>query len=536
LAREVMVMAYRDRQPTFEDLRGLRAEGYIRDSTLDQKDGFGPSIQRGNEERFAEAYGLVLGRRWYTEFVSGRSVKKRLEFHRFLEDAGMDLFDVLLVDHTSRFGRNQAECIRYKEELRLLGKTVVFVSQGIISGSDRDFLAERINETLDEQYSRNLSRYVSAGLYEKVVHGLAVGPPPLGYKSEILSGRKGERKIPDPDAMPVLLSLLQDYSTGDYSYRDVADRLNARGFRTVRGRPFREASVRDVLGNRFYDGKVVYHEGKDDELTTEGIHEVAQEVKDLWTKCQAIKRSRRNTTTGHPRGPAHHFPFSRVLTCHHCGSPYYGEAHTDGEQSTLRLSHERRGPGRHCKPKPRSRSVDALVEQMGDRIMPHLKLDATWKSRIIAVLRSDEPPQEDRGQGERLRRALENLRKQHQWGDISDDEYRREREIIMRQLKVHTTAVKPTHLPNLDRAANFLEDLPALWLHPGVTHEEREALVRQVFRRITIDGKEFVDIEPKPEYAPLFATMLTAQKVGYQELESPPSPPNSPPPGLPGRT
>ena len=102
LAREVMVMAYRDRQPTFEDLRGLRAEGYIRDSTLDQKDGFGPSIQRGNEERFAEAYGLVLGRRWYTEFTSGRSVEKRLEFHRFLEDAGMDLFDVLLVDHTSR--------------------------------------------------------------------------------------------------------------------------------------------------------------------------------------------------------------------------------------------------------------------------------------------------------------------------------------------------------------------------------------------------------------------------------------------------
>ena len=51
---------------------------------------------------------------------------------------------------------------------------------------------------------------------------------------------------------------------------------------------------------------------------------------------------------------------------------------------------------------------------MGDRIMPHLKLDATWKSRIIAVLRLDEPPQEDWGQGERLRRALENLRKQHQ--------------------------------------------------------------------------------------------------------------------------
>ena len=177
LAREVMTMAYRDRQLTFEDLRGLRAEGYIRDSTIDQKDGFGPSIQRGNEERFAESYGLVLGSRWYTEFTSGRSVEKRLEFRRLLEDAAMDLFDVLLVDHTSRFGRNQSECIRYKDELRRLGKTVVFVSQGIISGSDRDFLAERINETLDEQYSRNLSRYTSAGLAEKAGQGYANGTP-----------------------------------------------------------------------------------------------------------------------------------------------------------------------------------------------------------------------------------------------------------------------------------------------------------------------------------------------------------------------
>ena len=90
---------------------------------------------------------------------------------------------------------------------------------------------------------------------------------------------------------------------------------------------------------------------------------------------------------------------------------------------------------------------------------------------------------------------------------------------------MHATAVKPAHLPNLDRAAKFLEDLPALWIHAGVTHEEREALVKQVFQRITIDGKEFVDIEPKPEYAPLFATMVTARKVGYQELESTPSPP-----------
>ena len=64
-----------------------------------------------------------------------------------------------------------------------------------------------------------------------------------------------------------------------------------------------------------------------------------------------------------------------------------------------------------------------------------------------------------------------------------------------------------------------------MFLHNiGEMDGEREALVKQVFQRITIDGKDFVDIEPKPEYAPLFATMVTGQKVGYRETDSAPSP------------
>ena len=202
------------RHLTFEDLGDLRAEGYVRDSTLDQKDGFGPDIQRHNIERFAESYGLVLGDRWYTEFISGRQVKKRLQFQQFIEDAHVDRYDVLLVDHTSRFGRNQEECIRYKADLLRIGKAVVFVSQGIISGSDRDFLSERINETLDEQYSRNLSRYVSAAMAEKAANGLANGLSPLGYRSETGDSGKRERKVPDPETMPIVRRLLEEYASG----------------------------------------------------------------------------------------------------------------------------------------------------------------------------------------------------------------------------------------------------------------------------------------------------------------------------------
>lgn len=64
-------------------------------------------------------------------------------------------------------------------------------------------------------------------------------------------------------------------------------------------------------------------------------------------------------------------------------------------------------------------------------------------------------------------------------------------------------------LPNLERGAQLLADLPALWSHPGVTDEQREALVREMFEQVRLRGSDLVAIEPKPEYQPLFAYIVT---------------------------
>jgi DNA invertase Pin-like site-specific DNA recombinase len=511
---------------TFENLRGLRGECYVRDSTLDQRDGFGPDIQRRNEERFAQTYGIILGGRWYTEFVSGRNASKRHEFQKVLDDARSDQFDVLLVDHTSRFGRNQAECIQYKEELQSLGKTIIFVSQGIISGSDRDFLSERINETLDEQYSRNLSRYVSAGLAEKAEHGLHVGPAPLGYKSELLSGKR-ERKIPNPATMPALLIALREYASGKVSYREVADELNSHGFRTNTGKLFTGYNMRDILTNRFYEGKVVYHQGLPDEKIINGFHEVSDEVKELWLHCQDVKKGRSITAAGHPRREKNDYPFSKILKCQRCGNPYHGEAVYYRGRMSLRLIHERRALGRKCDTRPRSRSVDSLCKEFNDRVLTYIHLDDGWKDLIIAALRGNDEVKGNQEQRDKLLKALENLRKQHLWGDISDDVYRNERTSLERQFKVSNPDPRPPALPNLEKAAQLLNNLPALWSHQGVTNEQRESLVQEVFNKISIDGGTLVAVEPKSAYLPLFGAMLVQNSYGYRDLEPPPSPPET---------
>ena len=510
------------RQITFEDLKGLRGEGYIRDSTLDQRNGFGPEIQRKNILRFSETYELSFGTQWYTEFISSfRRWDKRQQFQRFIDDAKLDLYDVLLVDHTSRFGRNQAECIRYKEELQRLGKVVVFVSQGIISGSDRDFLAERINETLDEQYSRNLSRYVASGMAEKSASGLANGLPPLGYRSELRPNQL-ERKVPNPETLPVLLILLRDYGSGKFSFREVADHLNSLAYRTRNGRLFTGYTVKDVLRNRFYEGKVIFHRGLSDEQIVEGSHEVSEEVKELWQRCQKVKGERQIVTRGQPRATDRHYPFSSVLRCQRCHQPYYGEAIYLSTRVDLRLMHERHATGRNCAIWPRSQTVEDVSQQFKKRVLSYLTLPDSWEKTILAAMRREEPPI-DVSEVERIERALENLRKQHTWGDLTDEKYRQERSALQRQIKLVSPPSQPRQLPNLERAAELLKDLPALWSHPGVTDEQRESLIREVFVEITIDSDKLTSIEPKSNYAPLFATI--AQAHGYCGMESPPSPP-----------
>ena len=129
-------------------------------------------------------------------------------------------------------------------------------------------------------------------------------------------------------------------------------------------------------------------------------------------------------------------------------------------------------------------------------------------------------------QANRLSKVLENLRKQHLWGDISDGDYRREKADLERQIKTLTPDTTPIEMPNMERAAQLLNEMPALWQHPGVTNKQRESLVQEVFNKISIDGDALVTVEPKPEYAPLFAEMLTHTLNGYREFDSPPSPPN----------
>jgi len=450
---------------SFDDLRGLRAVGYIRDSTLDQQDGYGPDIQKHNEERFAESYGLVLSDSFYTEFVSGRSMEKRHELRQLIEDAKWDLFDIVLADHTSRFGRNQAECIRNKEELQRLGKTVIFVSQGIISGSDRDFLSERINETLDEAYSRGLSRWVRAGLAEKAAQGHGIGRPPLGYRNEKSPSGRGAHHVVDPQSQPVLLAVLKGYDSGKHSFRTLAQGLNSQGYRTSDGRPSTESSISTILNNRFYQGVVVYHRGQSDEEVIPGVHEVSDEIKELWERCQNIRRFK--NAPGRSTPPSRQqriYPLSGVLTCDGCGMPFHGIGLTKNGSVSLRMAHS----WHRCDVRRQSVSAPHVEQEFSERVLGCITLDDGWRSAVLQAMSNESPEPDHSLDIRRIDAALANLRKQHVWEVLDDEEFKAEYRVLQRQRRTLEPKASERLTPNLDRAAELLRDLASRG-HSGPT-------------------------------------------------------------------
>ncbi len=100
---------------------------------------------------------------------------------------------------------------------------------------------------------------------------------------------------------------------------------------------------------------------------------------------------------------------------------------------------------------------------------------------------------------------MANLRKQHLWGVITDEEFRREYVSLERQKKPLEAARAPVITPNLDKSAHLLSDLPMLWQHPGVTAEQRRDLAREVFEEIRLREGKLAAVKPRPNYAPLFA-------------------------------
>jgi DNA invertase Pin-like site-specific DNA recombinase len=192
-----------------DDLRGLRAARWLRESTGGQWDNYGPDAQREQQDRAIERYELVdTGIQWQVAH-SGRTVGSTAQFGEMLAAAGRD-YDVLLVGYVSRFARDLRTAVNAKHDLHVAGATILFCDERVLT-SDEDRWDEWARETVEaESYSRRLGRRVREG-YAAKFRRLADpgGNAPMGFT------REPERHtlVVDPETIGFVVSLFERYAT-----------------------------------------------------------------------------------------------------------------------------------------------------------------------------------------------------------------------------------------------------------------------------------------------------------------------------------
>jgi DNA invertase Pin-like site-specific DNA recombinase len=468
-----------------EDLAGRPWAGYVRDSTRVQADRYGPDLQRAEQHRFAERYGLVATELEYVDLVSGKDTLRRTDFARMLADAEEGAFEVLLCYDTSRFARNIEDAYTYRRRLAAAGVTVVFCADGLIAGNVETYELEGLKTVSDAAYIRRLSRNVARGYAEKWrFFDDPGGHPPLGF------ARVGERQILEPVEGPDLDRVrraFELYGAGTWSDTTLADELG-----------LTEAGLAEILTNPLYAGRVIRHKGRPDEEERPARFAAPVEPA-LFDRVQAIRAERRTRHAGMTmlRRP---YPLVRLMRCIHCESTYHGDA----GNGYRRIRHARRPA---CGPSAtyRAERYEEQIAQLFDRVT----LEESELRQVLGAMRSQIVPSAAPDPSELV---MTRARLQHQLdvGEITIETFSRAWRGLERPRRVLETASNELRLR---RAGQLLSEFGTLWRNPAVPDRLREEALREIFARFDIDGAQIVAVHPQPnENAWLLGLVATREQ------------------------
>lgn len=256
-------------------------------------------------EKYAAENDILIVGKYIDRALSG-TTDKRPQFLQMIADSAHGGFDTVLVYKLDRFARNRYDSAIHKKKLRDNGVRVVSATEPL-SDTPEGIILEGMLESIDEYFSKELSRKVTRGLHETIQKGYYISTStPLGYK---IVDRRLEL---NPETLPIIRRIFTEYADGKAVNR-IANDLNAEGL-TVNGRAFKPDTIHRWLCNELFIGKYKYGE-----LTMEVPAAVDMPT---WERVQSRKSEAR--TRYRERTPDFHYFLTGKAVCGTCGGKLCG--------------------------------------------------------------------------------------------------------------------------------------------------------------------------------------------------------------------
>lgn len=280
----------------------------------------------------AEKMGIKIGK-IYREIVSGETIEARPEIQKLLSDVKKGMWKGVLVVEVERLARGET------------------MDQGIVAKafkiSDTKIITPMKtydpNDEFDEEYFefglfmsrreyKTINRRLQRGRVSSVNEGKYVGSvAPYGYERVKIKGDKGYtlRRNSEANTVKIIYDL---YAYEDLSLHEVVRRINQMGLKPRKNDEWTVASVKDILANPVYIGKVKWNARKEvriyknekliktrprnnDYIIKDGLHKAI--IDDKTWKIVEAKRSLNKSPI--PRVNTVQNPLCGLVYCAKCG-------------------------------------------------------------------------------------------------------------------------------------------------------------------------------------------------------------------------
>ncbi len=294
----------------------------------------------------------------YIDEALTATTDNRPQFLQMISDSKHEIFDVVIVHKLDRFSRDRYDSAIYKRQLKLNNVRVISVLEQL-DDSPESIILESVLEGMAEYYSRNLSREVKKGQFENAIQCKHTGGlPALGYDlNEDLTYRINESEA------QIVHTIFKMYASG-FSYKDIIDVLNNRGYRTKKGNYFGNNSLHDILRNEKYIGNYVFGKKnrqvkgrnlkkfKDEKEVTRIEGGVPQIIDiELWNKVQSTMDKNRHAPAANKA--VEPYLLSGIIFCGKCGGAMVGNRKKSGSGNYHYSSYE-------CSTRKRTRQCDMI--------------------------------------------------------------------------------------------------------------------------------------------------------------------------------
>ena len=305
---------------------------YCRVSTIEQaEEGYSIDEQERLLRDWCNRMNYSVYKVYSDRGISGKEVKNRPALKELLKDAEERKFQMVISWKINRISRKLSDVLRIVDILEQNSIAFNSYSEQFDNSTPAGKMQFQMMALIGEFERGTIAQNVKMGMCAKAKSGEWCGGRVLGYNLVPVENQEGAKRrknrltINEKEAEAVKF-IFNEYGNGK-GYKAITNQLNKLGYKTKKGNDFSVGSIREILTNPVYIGKVRYNVRQNwsekrrrninaNPIITDGLHEPIID-ESLWDKVQAIMESKKGKPSRIYDGE---YPLTGILRCPKCGA------------------------------------------------------------------------------------------------------------------------------------------------------------------------------------------------------------------------